>query len=229
MDDVHCTFCPHNGKFSGRPCHIVIALQVLARHSKIGASVCFTCHEREFRNGCFRISKQQFCTVSNDASPFLNNAGKESRNVLEGDEWDVECIAKSDESCCFNRSINVQTSSKHIRLITDDADASSIETSETDDDVFSIVRKQFKEFSIINDFLNNTHHVVRSVGIVWDKRFKFVVATIDWILSWYMWWFSIVMIWQIGENLLNKEERIILIVCNQACDTGTRGMEVCSS
>ena len=156
--------------------------------------------------------------MSNDASPFLNNAWKETRNILEGNEWDVEGIAESDKSCSLDRGVDVQTTSEDIWLVSNHADATAVKTSKSNDDVFSIIWEQLEEFPIVNNFLNNTHHVVRSVRIVRDERFKLVVAAINWVFRRDVRWFSIVVIGKIRENFLNQKERIVLVVCNQTCN-----------
>ena len=157
--------------------------------------------------------------MPNYAAPFLNDPWQESGYVFKGDERDIECITETNKPCCFNRRIDVQTTSKDIRLITNNTDTSSIETCKSYDDVFSIIRKQFKEFSIINNFLNDTDHVVWSIGVVWNKRFELIVNAVDWIISRDMWWFSIIMIRKIGKYFLNEEKGIVFIVCNQACNS----------
>ena len=58
MDDVDCSFGPHDSQLSRRPRHVVIAGQVLARHGQIRAAVGLSGHERELRNGGLINSKR---------------------------------------------------------------------------------------------------------------------------------------------------------------------------
>ena len=102
MNDVHCAFGPHHGEFCRWPCHVVVALQVLARHGEVSASVGFASDEGEFWNGGFGVGKQQLGSVANDAAPLLNNTGQESGDVLKGDKWDVERVACSDKTGGFD-------------------------------------------------------------------------------------------------------------------------------
>ena len=117
MDDVHSPLCPHHGEFRCWPGHVVIALQVFARHGQISATVGFSGHERQFWHGRLRIGKQQFRAMAYDAAPFLNNTGEEPRNVFKREQGDVERIASSDEPCRLDGSIDVQTACQHLRLV----------------------------------------------------------------------------------------------------------------
>ena len=121
MNDVHRTFSSHDGEFSGGPGHIVITLQVLTGHGEVGAAVGFAGDEGQLRHGGLSVSKEEFCAMANDTTPFLDDTRKESRHVFEREQWNVEGVASANEPRRFDGGVNIKTARQHFGLIANHA------------------------------------------------------------------------------------------------------------
>ena len=108
-------------------------------------------YDMNARNGCLAERVEQLGAVADDAAVFLIDAGKETRNVDEGDKWNIERIAGAHKTCCLFCRFNVEHTSKHHRLIADDADGFTIETSETAHDGPRPPREVLEEVAIVDD------------------------------------------------------------------------------
>ena len=60
--------------------------------------------------------------MSNDSTPFLIGPWKETRNILKGQDRDVERITESNKSCRFVTRIDIETSCENLRLVGNNAD-----------------------------------------------------------------------------------------------------------
>ena len=65
----------HDRDLRGRPRVVRVAPQMLRGHNIIGASISFSRDDRELRHRRFRISKEQFSTMPDDAAVLLRHAG----------------------------------------------------------------------------------------------------------------------------------------------------------
>lgn len=101
-----------------------------------------------------------------DASVFLSCTRHEPRNINKGDQRNLECITESNESCCFHGGVNVEASSKDLRLVTYNSDNFTFHFCEADDDVLGVVRHDFKEFVSVSDVFNDFKHVVSFVRVL---------------------------------------------------------------
>ena len=73
--------------------------------------------------------------MADDAAVLLVGAGHESRHIHQGDQRDVERIAKAHETSGFDRGVVVQDPGQHSRLVGHQADGLAAEATETADDV----------------------------------------------------------------------------------------------
>ena len=215
MDDVDGTLGPHDGQFSGWPSNVVIALQVLARHGQVCAAVGLSCDQGEFGDGGFGVGEQKFGAVADDATPFLDHAGKEAGNVFKGQKRDVERIAGSDESGCFDGGIDVQTTRQYLWLITDHTHRGAVHSCKTDDDVVGIGGEQFHEKPVVNHFLDHLHHVIGLVWVVGHHVLKRFIEASDGVCSGQNGRVSHVVVGQIGKNGGRQFASILFIVSDQ--------------
>ena len=89
----------------------------------------------------------------------------EARNVHEGQDLDIEGVAETNETRCFTACVAVQYSGKPRRLVSDDTGRTTIETSETADDVLRVILVNLHEITIVNNRVDDLMHVVRFVRI----------------------------------------------------------------
>ena len=71
---------------------------------------------------------------------FLTCTRKESRNVNQCYQRNIESVAETNEATCFTRCVAIQASCHNLRLVGYDTDRLSVETSETYDDILSVIR-----------------------------------------------------------------------------------------
>ena len=97
---------------------------------------------------------------------FLVDARQETRDVDEGDQRDIECVARPDEPRGLDRCIDVERAGQDRRLLRDDADTSTAESREPDDDVLRPGRLDLEERAVVDDATQDVVHVVRLARIV---------------------------------------------------------------
>ena len=105
-----------------------------------------------------------------DAAVLLRRAGHEAGHVHEGDDGDVEGVAKAHEARGLDAAFDVQAAGQHQRLVGDDADHVAVHAGKADDDVGRIVGLQLEELGIISRFDDEFFHVVRLVGVGRHER-----------------------------------------------------------
>ena len=130
MDDLNRTVSTHHRQFSRRPGDVVVASNVLARHDVVSTAVGLAQDDRQFGNGGFGKGVEEFRTVADDATPFLVRSGKETGNVLKGQNRDVERVAKSDEASGFVAGIDVKAASEDLGLVRNHTDGVATEVAE---------------------------------------------------------------------------------------------------
>src|SRR5437870_13655366 len=128
-DDRDRAFRTHDRELGRRPSEVEVSADVLRTHDVVRAAVCFPRDDRDLRDGRLTESKQELRAVSDDAVVFLLLPGKESGNVNEGEQGNVEAIAEPNEPRSFDRGIDVERARLNFRLIPDDADRSPLEAS----------------------------------------------------------------------------------------------------
>src|SRR6185437_7511444 len=103
---------------------------------------------------------------ADDAAVFLLDAWQEARNVLKGDDGDVEAVAEADEARALIRRVDVEHASQHGRLLRDDADRTAIHAGEADDDVARPLRMNLEKAATVDHRLDDQLHVIRLIGVV---------------------------------------------------------------
>ncbi len=98
--------------------------------------------------------------MPDDAAPLLIGAGKETGNIFEDDEWDIECIAKADEARALRSGINIEHASHRKRLVRNNADRFPIQPSEADEDIRRKPLVDFEKTFAIHDFHNHRSHII---------------------------------------------------------------------
>ena len=179
MDDVHRTLGSHDGQFCRGPRHVVVARQVLAGHGEVGASVGLPGDQSHLWDRGFGIGVEEFCSVADDATPFLHHAREEAGNVFDGQQGEVERVAGANEPSGFDGRIDVQTTGEHLRLVGDDAHGATAKAGEADDDVLRVSVEELDKASVVDDRFDDLHHVVRLVRVVGTMDSKSSVSRSD--------------------------------------------------
>lgn len=61
---------------------------------------------------------------------------QESRHILQGDDWNMVCVANTDEVRCFDRGFDIDRSSQDHQLVGNNADDPVIQPCEAYNHVF---------------------------------------------------------------------------------------------
>ena len=114
---------------------------------------------------------------------FLTCSGKESGNVHQRNDRNVECVAETNEACCLAAGIYVQYTCVSCGLVGNDTYAATVEACETDDDVLGKLRLNLEELAVVRDGSDNLIHIVSLVGIVRNNLVKRVLHTVDGVVA----------------------------------------------
>ncbi len=104
---------------------------MLAGHDAIRAAISLAGDDRDLGDGGLRERKKQFRAVFDYAAKLLLSTGQKAGNVLKGNEWNIEGIAKADKTRAFERSIDIENAGEKRRLIGDNAHRAPVETRKT--------------------------------------------------------------------------------------------------
>ena len=167
--------------------------------------------------------------MANDTTPLLDDAGKETWDVFEGQERDVERITRANEAGGLDGRVNVQAPCQHLGLIADHTHRGAVHSSETNDDVIGIGRKQFHEHAIIDHLFHHFHHVVGLVGVVRYDVLQGFVESGDGVPGGQHRWVCHVVVGQVGQQRGGQFARILFVVCNERRNARTGGMKVGAS
>src|SRR5687768_4952721 len=108
--------------------------------------------------------------MADDAAPFLRGAGEETGDVGEGEERNVEGVTGANEPGALAGRVDVENTSKVLRLVADHPDGKAVEPRESTDDVLRPVLVDLEELLVVDDPHDDVAHVVRLGGVVGDER-----------------------------------------------------------
>ena len=108
--------------------------------------------------------------MPDDSVVLLSYSREKSGHVYKRDNRDVEAIAEADKSCGLCGGVDIQASSKHLRLVGHHSNAAPVEPGKTDDDVLCEMFLHFEKGSRIDNRLKHFQHVVRFVWMLGDDR-----------------------------------------------------------
>src|SRR6266478_85398 len=183
VDDIDRAFGAHHGDFRCGPGEIGVGANVLGGHDAIGAAVSFAGDDRDFGDGGFGVGEKQLGAVLDDAAKFLLRAGEKAGHVFEGDERNVEGVAKAHEARAFDGSVDVEDAGEKSGLVGDDADRSAIEARKTYDDILGEMFVDFEEVRVVDDGVNGVLDVVGLLRIIGDEGVERFIAAVGGIGS----------------------------------------------
>lgn len=97
-DNLDGTLGSHDGDLSGGPGIVVVCVKMLGVHHIVGTTIGLSCDEVDLRDGSLSESVEELSTMLDDTSELLNGSGKESWDISEGDNWNLESITEADET-----------------------------------------------------------------------------------------------------------------------------------
>src|SRR2546421_4222470 len=151
VHDIDRALRAHDGDLGGGPGEVGVRSNVLRSHDAICATVRFAGDDRDLRDGGFGKSEEQLCAMPDDAAKFLLGAREKTRNILEGNERNVERVAEPHEARAFYGSIDIENTSKEGRLIADDTDGAAVEARKTHDEILRVMFVDFEEICFVNN------------------------------------------------------------------------------
>ena len=110
--------------------------------------------------------------MANDATPFLIGTRQETRNVLKGEDGDVEGVAEAHKSCGFVAGINVKTTGKHLWLVGDNTDGMTTKVAKANHDVLCPVSLNFHETAVVQHLGDDIEDIVRFGRVFRDDAVK---------------------------------------------------------
>src|SRR3989475_9621317 len=167
-DDRDRAFRTHDRELRRRPSEVEVPADVLRTHDVVRPAVRFPRDDRDLRDGRLAEGEQELRAVTDDAVVLLLLPGKESGNVDEGEQGNVEAIAEPHEPRSFDRRIDVERPRLNLRLIPDDPGGSPLEASKTNDDILSPLFMDLEPRIAVDDPPDHVSHVVRFVGLLRD-------------------------------------------------------------
>ena len=157
--------------------------------------------------------------MQNHGVVFLTCAREESRNVNQGNQWNVECVAEANKASALARSVAVEHAGKIFRLVGNDTHRLAVEASETYDDVLGVVCRHFKEFAVVDDCCDNVVHVVWHVGAFRDDFVEAVFEAVDWVGAFNAWSILKVVLRNVAEELANDVDGIFVAFGSEVGNT----------
>ena len=107
-------------------------------------AVSFTGNDRDLGNGCLSKGIKKLCSRFDDSSMFLTDSRKKARDIFEDHQGQVKGIAEADKASRLDRRIDIQGSGEKCGLIGDNPQRESVQSSESDHDVFGELRLYLK-------------------------------------------------------------------------------------
>ena len=103
----------------------------------------------------------------NNAAVFLRSTGHKARDIDQGDNGNIEGIAKTHKARGFNRCLDVQATRQNEGLIGYNANGLSFYTTKTNQDILGVIGLQLKKLTVVCNLANQLMHIVRLIGIGW--------------------------------------------------------------
>ena len=115
--DIDGAVRTHHSNFCTWVSEVHVSSGLLGVHYDISTTVSFAGNHCQFGNSGFCKCINYFCTVTDDTIVFLCISRKESRNIFECNQWNIEAIAETDKTACFVAGINIENTGKISWLI----------------------------------------------------------------------------------------------------------------
>ncbi len=197
---------------------------MLRRHHNVGAAVRFAQRHRHLGHRGLTVGKQQLRTVSDDAAILLTSTRKESRNVDERDDRNIESVAEPHEPRGFARGVDVQHARHILGLVGNDTNGLSVETGKAGDDVLCKRLVGLEEVAVVDHRANHLIHVVGLVGAVGHDLVEAVFQTADGVVAHCERSILHVVLGHEAQQLVHQRETILLGVDRKVGHTALGGV-----
>ena len=117
--------------------------------------------------------------MADDPAPLLRRPREEARHVHEGDERQVERVARAHEARGLHGRVDVERARQRARVVRDDADGMPAEPREAAEDVLRPELVHLEELAVVDDPVDDVAHVVRLVRVLRDDRVELGVLAVD--------------------------------------------------
>ncbi len=122
----------HHRQLDAGPDKKLIGAHLAGAERLLGAAIALAQHHGDLWHRRLGVGIEHFRAVPDDPFFFLLLAGKKTRHIHQGDDWDIKCVAKADEAGRLVRGVNVEAAGEKHRLIGDEARRITVEAAETD-------------------------------------------------------------------------------------------------
>ena len=107
----------------------------------------------------------------------LRHARQEARYIFEGNQRNVEAVAKTDETCSLIGSVYIQHTSQISRLVGYNSYRTTIQTGEANHNILCKMGHHFKEILVIHNRLYYILNVIRNVRVFRNHSLKLFCLT----------------------------------------------------
>ena len=101
LEYLHSTTGPHHCNLGRGPSVVDITTKLLAAHNDVGTAIALAECDSYLGDSRFAVGIEQLGSMVDDTIVLLSRAGKEAWYIDEGDERNVEGIAKTHETGCL--------------------------------------------------------------------------------------------------------------------------------
>ncbi len=142
------------------------------------AAVALAEGDGDLGDGGFTVGVQKLGTVGDDGAVLLLGARKEAGNVHEGDERNVEGVAKTYEAGGLAAGVDVQHAGEFAGLVGHDAHAAAVHVRKAHDDILGKVFMHFEELPVVHNAADDLIHVIGFVGVVGNNTVEGVLHAV---------------------------------------------------
>src|SRR4029079_4485289 len=135
VQDVRCALGPHDRDLRCGPGDVHVSAEMLGAHDDVGAAECLADDDGDLGHAGLCGGIDELGAAPDDSVPFLVGTGKEAGDIDEGDDGNVERVAGPDEPRGLLRGVDMEAAGELGRLVTNDADGTTLDPPEADDDI----------------------------------------------------------------------------------------------
>lgn len=133
---------------------------MLGAHDIIGTTIGLAGNNSDLRDSGLRVGVQELGSVTDNTVVLLGSTRQETGDIDQGQNWNVECISKTDKTGSLDGRVDIKNSGRDQGLVGNDRDSATTHATETNDNVLGIVGHDFKELRVIDQAGNDILDIV---------------------------------------------------------------------